>query len=156
MAKGTFRPRNQQLAESNPDSTVRELTKRAINMLQKDGKTKVADALSVIAELKGIGPATASLLLSLLFPSDVPFFDEVQGRVVLGVKDVPFTVKGFELFDAAVSKKAERLAMTPADVSMALWCASKLSSLPTADKVINEVSEDGIDDVPPSGKRRKL
>ena len=62
---------------SNPPSTILTTTRDAFTTyssnLQNSGHTK---ALTALIALKGIGPATASLLLSCYDPVHIPFFSD--------------------------------------------------------------------------------
>lgn len=83
MTRGIWRPRNKQLAAGNTPEAAREATERGL-ALMSGGQDPVAfqAALEAIAELKGIGPATASAVLSLAWPERVPFFDEAMAKVM--------------------------------------------------------------------------
>jgi hypothetical protein len=76
LKHGTFRPRLLQLVTSNSDADI----KKAIGAAFKSHQT-APDAVAnsnAITSLKGIGIATASLIMSTLDPDNVPFFgDEV-------------------------------------------------------------------------------
>ena len=72
---GTFRPALLALVRSNPSSQIESTTRRAFSTLDP---ISPLPALKILTELKGIGPATASLLLSVFDPEAVVFFsDEV-------------------------------------------------------------------------------
>lgn len=87
LAKGVFRPSLPKLIKSNPPDQVEEITKAGFTMFLdytkeiknaehfwKDGseerrkqyKSNIRSTFKKICELKGVGPATASLILSLL------------------------------------------------------------------------------------------
>lgn len=75
LSHGTFRPKLKQLVQSNPPDTVQKTTATAFSSF--DGTLeKLKASLKQLSTLKGIGPATASLLLSVAFPSTVPFFSD--------------------------------------------------------------------------------
>lgn len=75
LAHGTFRPRLKQLVQSNSPDVVEKTTVAAFASF--DGSPeKVKSSLAKLSTLKGIGPATASLLLSVAFPDQVPFFSD--------------------------------------------------------------------------------
>lgn len=74
---GTFRPKLLALVQSNPTEFVLETTTQAFELITSpDGDGSPSPALKVLTQLKGIGPATASLLLSVLRMSEVPFFSD--------------------------------------------------------------------------------
>lgn len=90
---GKTRPANKKLLEQNSDSEVQEHTRSAIAIasnikleecinsdgsLTAKGKKEIQDAISCMDMLKGIGPAGASAVLSIVRPDVFAyFFDEV-------------------------------------------------------------------------------
>lgn len=89
---GKSRPANKKLMEKNSDSDVKEHTRSAISIaldikidkclnadgsLSTEGKKLIQDAIACMDKLKGIGPAGASAVLSLIRPDIFCyFFDE--------------------------------------------------------------------------------
>eukprot|EP01138_Halocafeteria_seosinensis_P016449 gb/GECG01016780.1/.p1 GENE.gb/GECG01016780.1/~~gb/GECG01016780.1/.p1 ORF type:complete len:248 (+),score=35.66 gb/GECG01016780.1/:1-744(+) len=68
LARGKFRPRLQQFIDSLSDSEVKNATQEAADMLPKTKAppdTQCENALARLTSLKGVGPAFASLILSL-------------------------------------------------------------------------------------------
>jgi hypothetical protein len=62
------------LVKSNSADTVKETTQLAFASLNNDAD--VMRSLKTLTSLRGIGPATASLLLSVYQPDTVPFFSD--------------------------------------------------------------------------------
>lgn len=58
------------LVKSNPADSIKDTTQSAF------GESDVMKALKTLTSLRGIGPATASLLLSVHQPDTVPFFSD--------------------------------------------------------------------------------
>ncbi|KAI9798467.1 MAG: hypothetical protein M1825_005347 [Sarcosagium campestre] len=75
LKHGKFRPRLSQLAASNDEQKVRSATKSAYETYS-ESSANLASALSHLQTLAGIGPASASLLLSVYDPITVPFFSD--------------------------------------------------------------------------------
>ena len=79
---GTFRPTLLSLVKSNSDDTIRDITKEAFSTFRADlesgsgSAVAAAKAIKHLSKLKGIGPATGSLLLSVFDPEVVPFFSD--------------------------------------------------------------------------------
>ncbi|CAO1602416.1 hypothetical protein XANCAGTX0491_006028 [Xanthoria calcicola] len=71
---GTYRPSLAKLVASNPVDDVRKTTASAFSLMSEDPNP--SKAISTISKLKGIGPATASLLLSCYDPNKIPFFSD--------------------------------------------------------------------------------
>jgi hypothetical protein len=86
---GKFRPSLLQLVSSNSDAQIRAATASAFASLAQDGaiQTGVLPALNKLTVLRGIGPASASLLLSVAFEGSVPFFSDEAFRWVMAGAD---------------------------------------------------------------------
>ncbi len=72
---GTYRPNLANLVASNSLQDVRKVTKDAFAIYGKDN-ANYAKAITALSKLKGIGPATASLMLASYDPVNVPFFSD--------------------------------------------------------------------------------
>lgn len=72
---GTFRPRLTQLVASNGEEDIERTTREAFKIYASN-PNDYAVSINKLATLKGIGPATASLLLSVYDPENVPFFSD--------------------------------------------------------------------------------
>lgn len=130
---GTFRPKLLQLVESNPTETIESTTKAAFSLLPKDPSPKaILAALKVLTGLRGIGPATASLLLSVYAPGTVPFFsdevfrwvmwgDPVAGKVSGWKRPIKYNVKEYEILVERVGELSKRLGVGAVEVERAAW-----------------------------------
>ncbi|KAF2625366.1 hypothetical protein BU25DRAFT_493001 [Macroventuria anomochaeta] len=74
LKHGTYRPALMNLVKSNPADVFKSTTQEAFASHRDDGD--VMKALKILTKLRGIGPATASLLLSVYQPDQVPFFSD--------------------------------------------------------------------------------
>lgn len=81
LSHGTFRPSLKKLVESNSEDDIRTASVNAFSR-DLDSKENVKTAMDDLTKLKGIGPATASLLLSVCHPAKVPFFSDELYRWV--------------------------------------------------------------------------
>ena len=72
---GTYRPNLAKLIASNSVQEVRETTENAFAIYSKDN-THYGKAIIALGNLKGVGPATASLILSSYDPVKIPFFSD--------------------------------------------------------------------------------
>lgn len=79
LCRGKWRPRLQQLIESNAADACRKLTISAlagINDTRKDAsKLSLEERMQILIQLKAVGPATASLILTI-FDETIPFFGD--------------------------------------------------------------------------------
>lgn len=68
----------QALVQRNADSAVQDLTRDAFKSFSTGSKSgdDAKQAVNTLSKLQGIGPATASLLLSVFDPDTVPFFSD--------------------------------------------------------------------------------
>lgn len=73
---GTFRPSLSKLVGSNPAAEVRKQTSSAFSTYVSAPFPVHKKAIATLCTLKGIGPATASLILSCYDPETVPFFSD--------------------------------------------------------------------------------
>lgn len=82
---GTFRPRLLSLVSSNEEALIQSTTGKAYTLYDdhRDGSIPT-DALDTLTALKGIGPATASLLLAVYDPVAAPFFSDELFRWLTG------------------------------------------------------------------------
>ncbi|MDA4133776.1 MAG: hypothetical protein OK454_11745, partial [Thaumarchaeota archaeon] len=89
---GKFRPTLMKLVSSNDPSLVQETIQQAIRAYRSappssSSSSRASAALEILTRLKGIGPATASLLLAVHFPAEAPFFaDEAMLWLCCGGK----------------------------------------------------------------------
>ncbi|HEX2206817.1 MAG TPA: hypothetical protein VHG93_03990 [Longimicrobium sp.] len=118
MARGIFRPRNLVLVRGNPADVVEKTSTAALAAIP-DPKRPIA----LLAELAGVGPATASAIAAAAGPDLYPFFDELVAAQVPGLGPVAFTPAYYAKYAAALRDRATELGApwTPASVEQALW-----------------------------------
>lgn len=118
MARGIFRPRNLVLVRGNAPELVERTSTAALAAIP-DPKRPIA----LLAELAGVGPATASAIAAAAAPDVYPFFDELVGAQVPGLGTVAFTPAYYAKYAAALRDRAGALGAgwTPASVEQALW-----------------------------------
>ncbi|KAL8728226.1 MAG: hypothetical protein Q9166_005529 [cf. Caloplaca sp. 2 TL-2023] len=88
---GTYRPSLASLVASNPVEEVRKTTSSAFELMSDNPDP--SKAISTLSKLKGVGPATASLLLSCYDPVTIPFFSDELFRWLHWQTDISGTVK---------------------------------------------------------------
>ena len=72
---GTYRPTLAKQVAENTVQSVREMSREAFKIYESD-KKDIGKALRALMKLKGVGPATASLLLSCYDFQNAPFFSD--------------------------------------------------------------------------------
>ncbi|KAH0543568.1 hypothetical protein FGG08_002129 [Glutinoglossum americanum] len=116
LKHGKWRPRLANLVSSNSSLTIENTTRDAFAL----HSTNVEDpqpALNMLSRLSGIGPASASLLLSVYDPNNVPFFsDEAfrwvnweEGKGKGWDRKIGYNVKEYDALVEAVRKVRKRL-----------------------------------------------
>ncbi|KAF2794684.1 hypothetical protein K505DRAFT_349155 [Melanomma pulvis-pyrius CBS 109.77] len=124
LKHGTFRPKLLQLVQSNPSPLIHDTTRSAFASLDP---TSPLPALKSMTSLKGIGPATASLLLAVFDPEAVPFFSDELLRWVTWEegggwkRKIKYDVKEYAVLVQGVGKLRERLGVKAVDVERVAW-----------------------------------
>lgn len=131
LARGKMRPL-QKVVESNSSAVVVQVSTKAIEQLTQGHWDK---AFVQLCELRGIGTATASALLSFLDEAACPFMaDEVIDAVYPGERD--YTMKIYEYMRPKLIQKAHDLnelhgqdgvSWTAEAVGRALWTCAQLN-----------------------------
>jgi hypothetical protein len=118
MARGVWRGRNLQLVRGNDPERVERTSAEALEAIP-DPRRPIA----LLAELDGVGPATASAIAAAAAPETYPFFDELVAAQVPGLGKVAFTPAFYARYAEAIRSRAERLGAdwTPVAVERALW-----------------------------------
>lgn len=110
------------LVSSNEDSFAEKTIKEAIDGYQKT--SDAAAAVDALAKLKGIGPATASLLLAVHDPDNVIFFaDEAFYWICSGGRRDPikYNQKEYRELSEKTSTLAKRLNVKAVDVEQVAY-----------------------------------
>ncbi|KAF9914576.1 hypothetical protein BX616_008005 [Lobosporangium transversale] len=124
LKRGKFRPSLAKLAASNVDTDVKRISLEAFALVNSDLKA----AITKMAELKGVGPATASAILCAGAPEKVPFMTDETMDSVPGLGTIVYTIPYYIKFANKVIEKATQLrhmgsttVHSPHLVEKALW-----------------------------------
>ncbi|KAI1324816.1 hypothetical protein F5Y16DRAFT_288469 [Xylariaceae sp. FL0255] len=126
LRHGKFRPALMKLVSSNESKTVDETIQKAMAHYWKT--RQIAQAVDTICKLKGIGPATASLLLSVHDPDRVIFFsDEAFWWLCCGGQKAPikYNAKEYQQLIQAAGNIAKRLHVSATAVEKAAYVLLK-------------------------------
>jgi hypothetical protein len=118
MARGVWRGRNLALVRGNAPAHVKQTSAAALaNMPHPTAP------IAGLAELAGVGPATASAVAAAASPSVYPFFDELVAAQIPGTGQLAYTLSYYGRYAAALRERANRLGdrWTPVLVERALW-----------------------------------
>ncbi|KDR83276.1 hypothetical protein GALMADRAFT_221182 [Galerina marginata CBS 339.88] len=172
LAFGQNRPALRAMIRKNSAAQVKDASERALAHALDDGDwAEVQKAMNVLCELKGVGPATASLILSLLYPSTIPFFSDEATVDVLapsgGRKGIKYTAKTYKaLYDALDGICASINQNTPTEdpirrgeLERAIWHAFRMKggadSESKASRSKRTREEEGASEKPKT-KRKKM
>ncbi|KAI0178928.1 DUF1479-domain-containing protein [Hypoxylon sp. FL1284] len=126
LRHGKFRPTLMKLVSSNDEGLVERTIKDAIESYWVD--LDAAKALEKITKLRGIGPATASLLLSVHDPDRVVFFsDEAFYWLCCEAKRLPikYNTKEYLELDSATHALIKRLGVKAIDIEKVAYVLIK-------------------------------
>lgn len=115
------------LVSDNASSFVKDTIRNAIQTYRK-AKRNPQPALDVLVKLRGIGPATASLLLNVHDPNQVIFFsDEAFYWLCGGMQKVPlkYNAKEYVALREAAAKLQKRLDVSATDVEKVAYVLFK-------------------------------
>ncbi|KAH7380018.1 hypothetical protein BKA66DRAFT_465541 [Pyrenochaeta sp. MPI-SDFR-AT-0127] len=136
LKHGTFRPKLLSLVQSNDSETIVQSTKKVSEFLADvdlDGTTPSSSplpALKILTQFKGIGPATASLLLSVMKPDSIPFFSDELFRWCLWddsgsprgwKRGIKYNVKEYAELVERVKGLRKRLNVRAVDIERVAW-----------------------------------
>lgn len=130
LTRGKMRPLMRFIVALDEQEVV-ESTKEGLAMVPADDEAgldleKLRQSVERISELKGVGPATASALLSRYNPRLFPFMsDEVL--VVAGSRERKHTLKRYLELAEEVAAKARETGMAADEVERAIWASTVLN-----------------------------
>ena len=118
MARGVWRARNLALVRGNDPALVVETSGEALGAIPDP-----VAPITTLAELAGVGPATASAVVAAASPEHYPFFDELVGAQVPGLGTLTFNLGYYKRYATALRERAKELGArwTPVMVERALW-----------------------------------
>eukprot|EP01083_Nonionella_stella_P155363 501865_1 len=142
LARGKFRPSLKGYIAALSDKQVRDASTEAFDLVKSDLK----GAIKSLSKLRGVGPATASLVLAC-FDENVPFMADEALESVPGLGPIKYTLPHYLKFAEALQNKAKELnegnsesgtLMTAQSVSQSLWVAKRRSKGSVKRKRVSE------------------
>ncbi|KAJ3162487.1 hypothetical protein HDU86_004969 [Geranomyces michiganensis] len=132
LLRGKFRPTLLAQVKANSNQSVVSASKAAFTKLQEN---KPLEALAELSKLKGVGPATASAILSAHSP-DVPFMSDESLATIYPPTKIPYTVAAYKKLLASLTEQADELnkeepdgRWTPGMVQRAIWAYNIIKNL---------------------------
>lgn len=154
---------------SNSVKDIRETTKNAFEIYETN-KEDYGKSITALNKLKGIGPATSSLLLSCYDPVTVPFFSDELYRYLHWEdaksrgwdRKINYTIKEYNTLFERVVEFRERLEkdsgeeVSTIDIEKVAYVLGK-DALPSSSKFPSDTEDAEGDKTrqPPSPKRRR-
>ena len=133
LTRGKMRPL-QKLVDSNDAEKVRASSHRAIALLRQS-TPDWEGALNALAELKGVGVATASCVTAAIRPDLAPFMSDEALEAATPGGERDYSMKSYSLLRMSLVRKASALGrLNPAacwtaeDVGRALWSCAMCSA----------------------------
>lgn len=158
--RGKFRPRLKELVTMNSPRVVEQETKKAFRALFK--KDDLAASIQYMCNLKGIGPATASAIITAAAPDRAAYMADECLAAVPEIEGIDYTLQEYLEMLKHIKNAVTRLGgtgeWTPHQVELALWTHNILLTH-KPDLLKNIPGDDGLPTaaVPPvSLLRRKL
>lgn len=160
FAKGKTRNALKPLLQSNSDKSVEEFSMRAVELVTNTTSAtkeneRIKSAINELCNLKGVGPATASAILSIFHPDLFAFMDdEVIEALYDGKRG--YTLKIYEAVNDKCAEICNELNNLKGDkvwnryeVGKVLWTVSSLKAF-GEEEALSELFGDDID-----GQRKK-
>ena len=165
---GTYRPNLAKLVASNSATDIHETTKNAFSIYEIDNDD-YAKAITALSKLKGIGPATSSLLLSCYDPMRIPFFSDELYRYVHWEpakskgwdRKINYTIKEYKSLFEKVTELRSRLErdsgkeVSAIDIEKAAYVLGKNDALRSSDSKDAEHNDDDDDVLPPPPPKKR-
>ncbi|CAO1636751.1 unnamed protein product [Sympodiomycopsis kandeliae] len=109
LARGKFRPTLPSFIASNSSQDVESITREAFSGYDS---SKAKDVLKSLCRLKGVGPATGSLLLSLYDPETEAFMSDESWVSIPSLQNrkIGYTEKDWVTWREEINKRKEELA----------------------------------------------
>ncbi|KAF6837755.1 DUF1479 domain protein [Colletotrichum plurivorum] len=162
LRHGKFRPTLMKLVSSNDSSTAEETVKDGIEAYHD--ASDLESALKLLTKLKGIGPATASLLLSVHYPERVLFFSDEAYYWLCnkGQKaSLKYNMKEYESLSTEARKLMRRLSVSAMDVEKVAYVLLRQEGplvRPAANDTTSEITKTETEKPkkPAVAKRKKI
>ena len=164
-AHGKFRPTLPSLISSNPAQTVTKTTKAAFAYYRgftngSDDRVmdNLKDSLKELCKLRGVGPATASLLLSIYKPSVATFLSDEQWRWVCWdetegwKKKIRYTLNEWVELILAVVELRERLAVDAAGVEKVAYVIGRFAENEFLEREVRELAGQVMEETGAEGR----
>jgi len=145
LSRGKFIPRIKDLIQMNTPRLVVAETKKAFRALHK--KDDISSAIQALCNLKGVGPAMASVMLTAADPTQFGFMAEECLMAIPEIEGIDFTTKELLNFVEQLKSAAKRLNSCGGSG----WSAHKVEQTLWAHHVVSENKKDLFEGMPGAG-----
>lgn len=145
------------LVSSNEEAFVDKTVKEGLEMYEQ--KASAPAAVDVLTRLKGIGPATASLLLAVHDPDNVIFFADEAFYWLCnnGRKDsIKYNAKEYKELSQKAQDLAERLGVKAVDIERVAYVLMNQDASTAAPKSPKKPAVKGRTESKPAPPKRKI
>ena len=150
---GTFRPTLKALVQQNDAKAVEQISRKGFASF-RFGDLKAA--ITNLTKLRGIGPATASLMLSVLHPERAPFFSDELFRWAFFEprkgngwdRPIKYTEKEYKMLYQKVNELRERMGASAVDAEKVAFVLGKgdLSRMPAKEDAAKHSKHEANED----------
>lgn len=163
FTKGKPRHALNSLLQSNTETSVQNISKRAVEIATSattdNSQQCIKEAMDELCNLKGVGPATASAILSIFHPNLFVFMDDELIEALYDGKR-GYTFKIYEVVNEKCEEICKKLnqesekVWNRCEVGKVLWTMAALKAL-GEEEILNDLLDDVGGDVVSLGKKRK-
>ncbi|KAM0715537.1 hypothetical protein Q7P37_009035 [Cladosporium fusiforme] len=157
LSHGTFRPSLKGLVQQNSEDFIEETTTAGFSA------DSVNDQLNILTKLKGIGPATAALLLSTSDPEKLPFFSDELFRWAFWEdkpgsrwdRKIKYSLKEYRELVARVDELTSRISKTALEAEKVAYVLGKEGTALGDAKISPKAQKTTDADEKPTQQKRK-
>lgn len=151
---GKHRPSIPKQIASNTDEKIAEALDEAYGHYAKNKDDIVGTIELITKDLRGVGPATASLLLAIHDPQNVVFFSDELYNWLVDDSSIRYTTKEFETLFAKAQAFMNRIKCTPIELEKVAYTLIQ-ESMPVKEKKEPSGRGRGRPPLPESEKKPK-
>jgi hypothetical protein len=120
MSRGVWRARNLALVRGNEAAAVVQASQQALELVPHP-----TGPIKRLAELDGVGPATASAVMAAAEPGLYPFFDDLVAQQMPQLDKVAYTLTYYARYADLIRERAIQLGgdWSPVLVEQAMWAS---------------------------------
>jgi len=143
LQRGKFSPRLKDLIQMNTPRLIMAETKKAFRAIVK--KEDLASAVAALCNLKGVGPAMSSVVLTAGVPDQCGFMADECMMAIPEIESIDYTTKELLKYVEQLRKAAERLNSQGGSVK---WNAHQVEKALWAYVVLKDLKSDHLNEMP--------